>query len=139
MGYTWCCETSGRRADCASMFCPSLCEHLPHRASQGAVPTPRSWSSSELGCFEGSFRDEASFLACLRPLHFRTRHPGTAKRLLCAVLLAFLVCTYASALSRAGPASLLEQHASESPPLSTDTLVCHRLRRNHSVQVPRHR
>ena len=70
--YTRCCETSGWRADCASVFfLPPLLlqKDLPHQASQGAVPVV-SWPFSELGYLDGSFRDEASFLAFRRLFNF---------------------------------------------------------------------
>ena len=54
---------------CLSVFLPPLLlqKDLPQQASQGAVPVV-SWPFSELGYLEGSFRDEASFLAFRRLL-----------------------------------------------------------------------
>ena len=69
--FTRCCETSGWHADCASVFFSRLCKGQLHQASQGAVPVV-SWPFSELGYLEGSFRDEASFLAFLRRFNFWT-------------------------------------------------------------------
>ena len=65
---------------CLSVFLPPLFlqKDLPYQASQGSVPVV-SWPFSELGYLEGSFRDEASFLAFLRRFNFWTRHPGTAE------------------------------------------------------------
>ena len=56
---------------CLSVFLPPLLlqKDLPHQASQGAVPVV-SWPFSELGYLDGSFRDEASFLAFRRLFNF---------------------------------------------------------------------
>ena len=89
---------------CLSVFLPPLLlqKDLLHQASQGSVPVV-SWPFSELGYLEGSFRDEASFLAFLRRFSFRTRHPGTAEGLFCAVLLALWFCASTSTLLQEGP------------------------------------
>ena len=67
---------------CLNVFLPPLLlqKDLLHQASQEAVPVV-SWPFSELGYLEGSFRDEASFLAFLRCFNFWTRHPATAEGL----------------------------------------------------------
>ena len=138
--YTRCCETSGWRADCASVFFSHLCflqKDLPHQASQGSVPVV-SWPFSELGYLEGSFRDEASFLAFRRLFNFWTRHPGTAEGVLCAVLLALWFCASTSTLLQEGPGSpaLFMQAASETTPLPKGRVDCHRLRQNQCDRVP---
>ena len=120
--YTRCCETSGWRADCASVFFSHLCflqKDLPHQASQGSVPVV-SWPFSELGYLEGGFRDEASFLAFRRLFNFWTRHPGTAEGVFCAVSLALWFCASTSTLLQEGPGSpvLFMQSASETAPYS---------------------
>ena len=78
-----------------------------------------NWPSSKLGCRGGSFEDEAWFLACLRLIW--AKHPRTARRSLCAVLLAIWFCTSTSAFSQVGPGSLVvfAQSASETSPPST--------------------
>ena len=62
-----------------------------------------SWPFSELGYLAGSFRNEASFLACLRLFNFWTRHPGTAEGFFCAVLLALWFCALRALLYKTDP------------------------------------
>ena len=129
MGHSWCCETSGWRADCLSVFLPPklfcLQEDLQHEANQGAVPVV-SWPSSELGCLTGSCRDEASFLGCFRLFHFWTRYPGTAEAFFGAVLLALWFCASASTLLQEGPGSPVhvEQSALDTTPFSKGRVDC---------------
>ena len=115
-----------------------LCLHedLPHKASQGTAPI-LNWPCSELGCLEGSFRDEAWFLASSR--RFWTRHPGTANKF-CAVLLAFGFCASTSVFSQVGPGSLVlfVQSASATTPSYASRVGCHWLRQS-AIECPRHR
>ena len=124
---------------CLSVFPPPLLlqQDLPHQASQGAGPVV-SWPFSELGYLEGSFRDEASFLAFRRLCNFWTRHPGTAEGVCCAVLLALWFCASTSTLLQEGPGSpaLFMQSASETTPLPKGRVDCHRLRQNQCDRVP---
>ena len=124
---------------CLGVFLPPLLlqKDLLHQASQGAVPV-ESWPFSELGYLEGSFRDEASFLAFLRLLTFWTRHPGTAEGLFCAVLLALWLCASTSTLLQEGPGSpvFCTQSASETTPLSKGRVDCHRLRQSQCDRFP---
>ena len=135
--YTRFCETSGWRTDCASVFFSHLCFYLPHQTSQGAVPVV-SWPFFELGYLEGSFRDEASFLAFPRLFNFWTRHPRTAEGVFCAVLLALWFCASTSTLLQEEPGSpvLFMQSASETAPSSKGRVDCHRLRQSQCDRVP---
>ena len=112
-----------------------LCLHedLPHKASQGTAPI-LNWPCSELGCLEGSFRDEGWFLASFRLLW--TRHPGTAKKF-CAVLLAFGFCASTSVFSQVGPGSLVlfVQSASATTPSYASRVGCHWLRQSQCDRV----
>ena len=117
----------------AKLAAPLLLQKdLPHQASQGAVPVV-SWPFSELGYLEGSFRDEASFLAFRRLVNFWTRHPTTAEG-----LLALWFCASTSTLLQKGPGSpvLFMQSASETTSSSKGRVDCHRLRQNQSDRVP---
>ena len=124
---------------CLSVFLPPLLlqQDLPHQASQGAVPVV-SRPFSELGYLEGSFRDEASFLAFRRLFNFWTRHPGTAEGVFCAVLLALWFCASTSTLLQEGTGSpaLFMQSASETTPSSKGRVDCHRLRQSQRDRVP---
>ena len=144
MGHSWCCETSGWRADCASVFflppkifC--LQEDLQHEANQGAVPVV-SWPSSELGCLPGSCRDEASFLGCLRLFHFWTRYPGQLKHFSAQFCWYFWFCASASTLLQEGPRSPVhvEQSALDTTPFSKGRVDCRRLRQRQCDRTPPH-
>ena len=126
---------------CLSVFLPPklfcLQEDLQHEANQGAVPVV-SWPSSELGCLTGSCRDEASFLGCLRLLHFWTRYPGTAEAFCGAVLLALWFVASASTLLQEGPGSPVhvEQSALDTTPFSKGRVDCRRLRQRQCDRTP---
>ena len=122
---------------CLSVFLPPLLlqKDQLHQASHVAVV---SWPFSELGCLEGSFRHEASFLAFLQLFNFWTGHPGTAEGLFCAALLALWFCASTSTLLQEGPASpvLFTQSASETTPSSKGRVDCHRLRQSQCDRFP---
>ena len=106
MGY---CETSGWRADYATVFFLQPMLLWTFMFTKGPAAQNESRSRFHPLCLERSFRDEVWCRASLRP--FWMRHPRTAKSFICAVLLAFWFCASTRALTQVGPGSPVFFHA----------------------------